>query len=126
MMTTRRKRPAIMYVTSPQTTVKSCGNTNNRALSFATHQTLVRICITKIAPNAVSDVPIVQDDSDWTCRSWVKEALVALQQGGAIDRTFDMDDIEWQPRSGMSIRKPVKEGLWWVIWEIADLSQHGI
>jgi len=68
---------------------------------FATHQTLVRICITKIAPNAVStmegilkDVPIVQDDSDWNCRSWVKEALVALQEEGAIDRTFDVDDME--------------------------------
>jgi hypothetical protein len=59
--------------------------------SRSTYNTLVRIFVGKIEPAKVvdlekilEDVEIIQNDTAWTCKSWMKTAIVQLGKAGII------------------------------------------
>ncbi|KAI9777781.1 MAG: hypothetical protein M1839_008576 [Geoglossum umbratile] len=54
-----------------------------------TFMLLVRVLVAKIQNRSVLEsllqsVPVVQDDSSWRCRTWVREALQMLAGGGVL------------------------------------------
>lgn len=71
--------------------------------STRTLQVLARILVDKIEPRDVQklgavfeNVPLVQDDPNWTCRIWVRDALNALVEAG-LGKYFKQstwDDVE--------------------------------
>lgn len=64
----------------------------------ATGQLLIRILVGKIKDRdrvftALRNVPVVQDDPNWNCVIWVKEALATLQRDG---KTMGTSKLDWQ------------------------------
>lgn len=64
----------------------------------ATGQLLIRVLVGKIKDRgrvftALRNVPVVQNDPNWNCVIWVKEALAALQRNG---KTMGTSKLDWQ------------------------------
>ena len=64
----------------------------------ATSMQLVRILIGKVEKkdrleSVMSSVPIVQDDEEWNCVIWVKEAMARLKADG---KAMGTSQLEWQ------------------------------
>lgn len=63
---------------------------------------LVRIVIAKITDeerllSIIRAVPVVQDDPQWRCRTWVSQALGAIARDGACVGTAMLDWAEIEP-----------------------------
>ena len=60
--------------------------------AFTTQLLLARVLIAKVQNSAavlrtVQTVPLVQNDRNWTCRIWVREALAQLNRDGVLGRS---------------------------------------
>ncbi|KAI9831403.1 MAG: hypothetical protein M1826_003576 [Phylliscum demangeonii] len=62
---------------------------------------LVRVLIAKVTSKSqlvqtLENVPIIQDDTSWTCRIWVRDALAALEADGRSlgTRVTDWSTVE--------------------------------
>lgn len=61
-----------------------------------TAQLLARILIAKVEDHdrltaILERVPLVQDDPNWRCRSWIASALEAIKEDGKAVGTSDLD-----------------------------------
>ena len=71
---------------------------------FVSGLLLVRVLVAKIEkPDLLDDcvrrVPIVQDDKNWTCRIWVRDALASLDTEGVLGtKVTDWMKIEEQTK----------------------------
>ena len=59
---------------------------------------LTRVIIGKVTDNArlattIASVPLVQDNPAWTCRTWVRDAIAALE---ADERSLGTRVTDWQ------------------------------
>ncbi|KAF4510012.1 hypothetical protein G6O67_001940 [Ophiocordyceps sinensis] len=64
-----------------------------------TNSLLARIAIAKIEDEArlvqiLRGIPIIQDDPDWRCRTWISNALVAIAEDGQAVGTAQLDWLQ--------------------------------
>lgn len=64
----------------------------------STGQILVRLLVAKVTDRdrllqVLRAVPVVQDDPDWNCVLWVREALSTLEKDG---RAVGTSQLDWQ------------------------------
>jgi hypothetical protein len=77
----------------------------NRTLIAIYIADIPRADVIKIA-EILDNVPVVQNNPIWTCRSWVKDAIVAVSKQGAV--TIDVEDVE---RTALwYVQKKISEG----------------
>lgn len=81
---------------------------------------LARLIVAKIEnvellEQTLESVPVVQGDPAWTCRVWVREAVAALVQAGALGTRVDLEDwesVERECREYMAGK--IQQGRWQV------------
>lgn len=64
----------------------------------ATGQLLIRVLVGKIIDRdrlltTLRNTPVVQNDPNWNCVIWVKEALLAVQKDG---KSMGTSELDWQ------------------------------
>ncbi|KAI5455762.1 hypothetical protein BGZ63DRAFT_368375 [Mariannaea sp. PMI_226] len=71
----------------------------------STNTLLARVLIAKIEDNErlvqiLRSVPVVQNDPNWRCRSWVADALASIESDGAVvgKAVLDWETIEYIAR----------------------------